>query len=524
VSSFHCSFLTTAHKSKWRMHAICDLHGTPLDFPPMSEAKNLNICFATSECVPFVKTGGLADVSGALPKALAASGCDVRVFLPFYKSINAYNHGLTQVDDLKDIQVSVGAQQVRFSVWLGKFPDGGHEVPIYLIDCPKYFHRDNPYTNDADEDERFILFQIAIIHVLQRLKWSPDIMHCNDWQTSLLPVLMKTTYVWDKLFEGTKSLLTIHNIGYQGRFAKEAVHKAGLSYDHFKPGGAYEMDGAFCFLKAGILHSEFINAVSPTYAQEIQTAEYGAGMEGVLATRKNDVYGILNGIDTDHWSPAVDSLIPFTYSTEDPAGKRENKKALLQEVGLPYDEKHAVIGIVSRFAGQKGFELLQPIIHQIMQLPVQVVALGSGDNRLEKFFRDAAQAYPGKVFAYLGYNNDLAHLITAGADIFLMPSMYEPCGLNQMYSLNYGTVPIVRKTGGLADTVRDYHEFNGNGNGFSFEDPSAKALFETILRAVTLFSQRDIWEAIMRQGMEQDFSWDQSARRYVELYQKALNR
>lgn len=480
----------------------------------------LKVAFAASECYPYVKTGGLGDVIGSLPKAIADEGAEVKIFLPLYGGIKADQHKIGKLEEFKDISVYVNEQSTLFSVCKAMLP--GSEVEVYFIDCPKYFHRDMPYTNDPDEDERFILFQIAVIETLQRLKWSPDIIHCNDWQTSLIPVYLKTNYKWDSLFDKTATLLSIHNIGYQGRFSKSAVAAAGLSYSEFYPGGPYELDGTFCFLKAGILFSDVITTVSPTYAEEIQTKEFGAGMEGVLNTRKNDLYGVLNGIDTKIWNPKTDNYIPYNYTKKKIANKTKCKIDLLAEAGITYDENIPVIGIVSRFAGQKGFELMFPIVDELMSLNFQLLVLGSGEDKTEKFFEQLAKVYPDKVNAYIGYNNALAHWITAGCDMFLMPSHYEPCGLNQMYSLNYGTVPIVRKTGGLADTVKDYHEFDEKGNGFTFKDATSYALYSTIERAITMYADKKVWSEIMQRGMSEDFSWKHSAKEYMVLYKRAM--
>lgn len=479
----------------------------------------MKICFAVTECVPYVKTGGLADVGGALPKALAHNGCEVKVFLPLYGSIGSLDHNLTLVEALKNMTAHVGATPHTFNVWQGRLPDS--EVDVYFIDCPEYFHRPHPYTSDPDEDERFILFQQAIIHVLQHLHWAPDVLHCNDWQTGLLPAFLKLSYHWDRLFDGTATLFAIHNVGYQGRFDAAAIGKAGLSYDNYYPGGPFELDGSFCFLKTGIFFSDVITTVSETYAQEIQTPAYGEGMEGVIASRKDDITGVPNGIDRNIWNPQTDELIQHRYSIKSLENKKKNKHALLAEAHLPFDDRTATIGIVSRLARQKGFELLQPVLHEIMEQPVQFVVLGSGDRDLEDFFRWAAATYKDKFSAYIGYNDKLAHQITAGCDMFLMPSLYEPCGLNQLYSLNYGTVPIVRRTGGLADTVKDYHEYYKKGNGFVFTQYSPDVLHLTIVRALDVFKQKRVWRELMMRGMQQDFSWERSAKQYVGLYKKA---
>lgn len=480
----------------------------------------MKVCFATSECVPYVKTGGLADVSGALPVALAETGCEVKVFLPLYRSIPVLDHGFERAPDLQDVRIPFGDGETSFSVWRGRLP--GSEVEVYLIDYPPYFHRAVPYGNGWDEADRFIFFQHAILHALQRLRWAPDVLHCNDWQTALMPAMLRGPYQWDRLFEQTATVFTLHNIGYQGRFDRSKLRLAWLSEDGFFPGGPFELYGAFCFMKAGLVAADVINTVSPTYAQEIQDAHYGCDLDGVLRSRSRDLYGILNGVDTKAWSPASDPLIPFRYDADTLTVKEKNKQALLSEMRLPHDPEIPVIGIISRFAHQKGFQLLQPILQEVLaRLPVQFVALGSGEKHLEEFFNWARATYPDRVAVYLGYNERLAHLIEAGSDLFLMPSLYEPCGLNQMYSLNYGTVPIVRKTGGLADTVQDYHEAGGQGNGFSFEAATPYALYTAIARAVEVFKDRDAWRAIMRRGMAQDFTWSASARQYVSLYEAA---
>lgn len=479
----------------------------------------MKICFVASECFPYVKTGGLGDVVGALPKALEQEGCEVKVILPLYGGIKITEHNLNQIPEFQNIPVRIGDKIVTFNLWYATLPES--EVEVYFVDCPVYFHREMPYTNDPDEDERFILFQIAVIETLQRIKWAPDVIHCNDWQTSLIPVFLKTNYKWDKLFENTSTLLSIHNIGYQGRFSKNSIYNAGLSYFQYYPGGPYELDSTFCFLKAGILFSEIITTVSPTYAKEIQTKEFGAGMEGVLSTRKDDIYGVLNGIDTSIWNPNLDKFIPHNYTSKKLNNKVKCKKELLTEADITYDENIPAIGIISRFASQKGFELIFPIINEIINLPLQLIVLGSGEDRAENFFQQLAKTFPSKVNTYIGYSNRLAHYITAGCDMFLMPSHYEPCGLNQMYCLNYGTVPVVRKTGGLADTVKDFHEYENNGNGFSFNDYTPYALFSTLQRALNVYNDKKVWKEIMLRGMKEDFSWKNSAGRYIELYAKA---
>ena len=418
----------------------------------------------------------------------------------------------------------LGDETVPFNVWYGHLP--GSDVEVYLIDCPRFFHRPTLYDGEAwDEADRFILFQHAVVKVLQHYHWAPDVMHCNDWATALLPVLLRQYYDWDQLFSDTGTLLSIHNIGYQGRFDDSKIYQAGLAYDLFYPGGPYELDGAFCFLKAGLVFTDLIATVSPTYAREIQQPAFGAGLDGVLRARSADLFGVLNGIDLDEWHPARDPFIPHHYDLDTLDRKQLDKQALLAEADLPYDPQVPVIGFISRLTAQKGVELLEPILQPLVeQNPVQFVFLGSGEPWYEDFLRWAAAAYPHQVAAYVGYNNHLAHLIEAGADMFVMPSRYEPCGLNQMYSLTYGTVPIVRATGGLADTVEDFHEYHGEGNGFSFYDYQGYALHDAIERALGVFQDQAAWRALMRRGMQQDFSWRRSAERYLDLYHWAARK
>ncbi|MBX7045497.1 MAG: glycogen synthase GlgA [Ignavibacteria bacterium] len=478
----------------------------------------MNVAFLTTECFPYVKTGGLADVSGSLPKALQKLGCDMKVFLPLYDTIKTIDNGLYVNEEFKDIPVQVGDNTFTFNFWEGTLPDS--DVTVYFIDCPHYFHRGKPYTDDKDEDERFIFFQIACLETMQRLKWSPAIINCNDWQTGLIPSYIKFNYNWDELFKNTRTILSIHNIGYQGRFAPSTLQKAGLNYDNFYPEGPYELDGAFSFLKAGIWFADLLTTVSPNYAKEIQTEEYGAGLEGVLQMRSKDLYGILNGIDVDIWNPEKDIYIPYNYSADKVDAKYKIKKHLIKEAGFKYDENIPVIGLITRLTGQKGLDLIMPVFHELMQLPIYMMVLGSGEKKYEEFIERAADAYTDKFIEYVGYNNELSHLITAASDMFLMPSLYEPCGLNQMYSLRYGTVPIVRKTGGLADTVHDYHEHNNEGNGFSFEDAQPHVLLETVKRALSVYQDKKEWKKIMLRGMKEDFSWEHSAKEYFELFEK----
>jgi starch synthase len=487
------------------------------------KSKKMKIAFIATECVPYAKTGGLADVAGSLPIELSNLGCDVKVFIPKYTRIDESTYGLKYNWDIGEMPIRINGVIRSAHIHQSKLPDS--KVDVYFVDCPYYFYRHIIYTNDSDEDERFILFSKAVIETLQRLQWAPDVIHCNDWQTGLLPLFLKDNYNWDRLFDNTGTLFTIHNIGYQGLFPKSVLLSAEIRSDLFYPGGPVEHNGAVSFMKAGISFADIINTVSNTYAHEILTPEYGAGMETVLHQRKDDLYGILNGADYDVWNPETDKHIPYHFTANDLTGKYLNKKYLLDHFGMTPDENVPLIGIVSRMVLQKGFDIFSDSLNQLMDLNAQWIILGSGEDRFENLFRWLSNQLPDKVGAYVGYNNELSHLVEAGADLFLMPSRYEPCGLNQIYSLKYGTVPIVRKTGGLADTVKDWDEQNHyglkDGNGFSFYDYSGFALFKSVERAVNTFKHKNIWKKIQTNGMKSDYSWTRSAEKYVELYNLA---
>ncbi len=481
----------------------------------------MNIAIASSECAPFAKTGGLADVVGALPKYLQKLGCDVKVFIPKYNTIDESKHNLHYEYGIGEMPVRVAG--VPWPVHVSSTTIPGSTVSIYFIDCPHFFHRGRIYTDDFDEDGRFILFTKAVIESIQRMQWTPDVIHCNDWQTGLLPLLLKDNYSWDRMFDNTATLYSIHNIGYQGLFGRSVMNTAELRADRF---GAIETYGGVSFMKAGIVSAEIISTVSETYAHEILTPEYGAGMEETLLFRRDDLHGVLNGIDTDVWNPATDPHLPHQYSDTNLEGKYLNKKVLLEKVGMQYDPQRPLIGIVSRLVAQKGFDLIADALPGLVPLDAQWVILGSGEDRYESMFSSLHHTLPHKFWTYVGFNNELAHLIEAAADIFLMPSHYEPCGLNQMYSLRYGTIPVVRKTGGLADTVFDWNEMlaagSDLGNGFSFQDAQGYALQDALERALGLFANdKHAWRWMQLNGMRADLSWDVSAKKYLELYKAA---
>lgn len=477
----------------------------------------MKICFVTSECVPYVKTGGLADVSGSLPGALHQNDAEVKIFLPFYDVIKKDKFNIKKLENLSG-NVTIGGIDHSYNVY---HTTHENNIDAYFIDCPEYFNRGVVYTGDDDENERFILLQHAVLKALQKLKWSPDVFHCNDWQSALIPAMLKLQYSWDALFRNSKSMLSIHNIGYQGIFPEDSVVKAGFEKSLFVLGGPFEFNGMANFLKAGIYYADTISTVSPTYAKEIQTPEFGSGLDGVLRARGGSVYGILNGIDVDDWNPAKDKLISKNYTFNTLDNKYINKKHLLELSGLDANTTAPLFGIVSRLAWQKGFELVLDLIEKRIDEDFNLIVLGAGEKKYEDGFKELMSKHPHKIKIFVEYNNKIAHLITAGSDFFLMPSRYEPCGLNQMYSLIYGTLPLVRKVGGLADTVSDIDK--PNGNGFSFSDFNTESIEKSFDKALRTYNDKNLMKEIIERGMSSDFSWNKSAKEYINLYGKIVS-
>jgi starch synthase len=471
----------------------------------------MRILMVASEAAPFVKTGGLADVLGGLPPALAALGHEVAVVLPKYRAVELYQ-GQRVYDDLP---VWLGRTNYRSSVDLAS----RNGVLYYFINCPALYDRDGIY-NSAGKDYpdnhiRFAVLCRAALEVVRRI-FRPDAIHCHDWQTGLLPVYLRYSAPADPTFIGLKTLFTIHNLGYQGLFLPSILPQIGLDLSVFRP-DLLEFYGDVNLLKGGIIFSDRVSTVSKTYAREIQMPEYGFGLDGVLRERSNVLSGIVNGVDYSEWDPQTDPYLIANYSADQLAGKQECKRALLEELGLPVENMaRPVIGIVSRLAVQKGFDLVAGIAADLMAEDVALTVLGSGEPTYEQFFRDLAAAYPDRVGLGVGYNNPLAHRIEAGADMFLMPSHYEPCGLNQIYSLRYGAVPIVRATGGLDDTIDE-------DTGFKFYAYSGQALLDSLRTALVAFDDRARWQKLMRRGMRKDFSWNASALEYLALYQRLLD-
>jgi len=484
----------------------------------------MRILFVASELAPLAKTGGLGDVCAALPRTLADLGHDVRVVVPLYSRVRESQREFATV--VPEIEITLGDKRVRFSIASAPLP--GTTLPVHFVHCPSLYDRPSIYTNDTDEHLRFAVLQWAAIKLCQHTGFSPQIVHCNDWQTALLPLMLKTVVAWDRLFAGARSVLTIHNVGYQGAFPAAALPDTGLLDVADRLHQEQLRAGVLNCLLTGILHADAITAVSPSYALEIQTEEHGAGMDRFLRARAATVYGILNGIDDAEWSPERDRFIAQRYSLDDLDGKERNKQELMRAVDLPYDPAAPVIGIVSRLVAQKGFDLCFDVLpHLLAATRVRLVVLGRGAAKYEGFFSRLARAWPEQVAFRRGFSDPLAHAIEAGADLFLMPSRYEPCGLNQMYSLRYGTVPVVHRTGGLADTVRLWHGEGSNGNGFVFDHFDVEGLRWALRYALATWGdgrgrQREIWREIQRNGMVEDFSWKSRIGDYVRLYERLL--
>ncbi len=480
----------------------------------------MKVGFISSEVVPFAKTGGLADVSGALPKALFKLDCDVKIFLPKYDCIIASKFKLRKLFKHQSFEIKIGFKYFRCSFFTCKYP--GTNIDVYFIGQEDLFNKGKLYSEDNDEPIRFIFFQKAVIELMQLLKWAPDIIHCNDWQTGLIPFYIKNHYSWDRLFEKTKTLFTIHNIGYQGTFEISDLINNEFPDEFFNPISGAEYFGKVSFLKAGLIFSDMISTVSKTYAKEILTPEYGNGMEGVLQSQKNKLTGIVNGVDYEVWNPEIDPSIPFNYNLKTVSLKVKNKQYLLKELNMNFDKNLPLIGMISRVVSQKGFDILADAVKYLVKLPAKWVILGTGDKKYEDKIIDIAQQYPDHLKANLFYNDELAHIIEAAADIFLMPSKYEPCGLNQIYSLKYGTIPVVRAVGGLEDTVLDWDENirTKKGNGFKFKEYNSFELYFSVKRAIMTFQNKRDWQRLVENAMSKDFSWDKSAKEYLKLYKK----
>lgn len=477
----------------------------------------MKILFAASEVAPFIKTGGLADVAGSLPQALAKEGHEVKVILPLYEGING--DWRSQMTFLKYFNVTLSWRQV----YCGIFQLEREGVTYWFVDNEYYFKRWQLYGH-FDDCERFAFFSRAIVETVGQLDWAPDIIHCNDWQTALVPVyLLEERYRIPQL-GNTKTVFTIHNIEYQGRYSDQVLQDViGLDRSYFNE-GMLAYFGDVNLMKGAILSSTFVTTVSPTYAQELRTPFYGRGLDGVVNQQQEKIEGILNGIDMDLYDPATHPGLAANFSAKSLVkGKAECKLALQQAVGLQESADTPIIACVSRLVGHKGFSLVTDVLHEIMGMDVQMVVLGTGDWQYEEAFRHAQSQYPGRFAAQITYSAPLSDMIYAGADLFLMPSISEPCGLSQMIAMRFGTVPVVRETGGLKDTVVPYNKFTGEGRGFTFTDINAGDMLWVLREAVELYhSNTKAWRALQKEGMTADFSWTNSARQYLDIYQRIL--
>jgi len=485
----------------------------------VAQQQKLRICLVSSELTPLAKTGGLADVSSALATYLHDAGHDVRMLVPRYSRIDNSGLKTEPVEGLTDLSMRFGDRTVHCAIDQAVLP--GSRTPIYLLRCPEFYGRESIYTDDPDEHLRFALLSRAAIEMCQRMGFAPHIFSCHDWQTALIPLYLRSTYAWDRLFENTRSVLTIHNIGYQGMFPAWVLNQLSLTGAEHHLHQDDLKDGVINFLKTGVLYADLITTVSPTYAREILGDDYGMGLNHLLRQRVHSVVGILNGVDYNEWNPKTDPLIPANFSPGDMSGKAVCKAVLQQELGLRGAGDTPLVGVVTRLVGQKGIDLIQAVVPRMQtRRDFSLAVLGNGESRFEHRFNWMQQHFAGRVSFYQGYNNRLAHCIEAGSDMFLMPSRYEPCGLNQMYSLKYGTVPIVRETGGLADSVQQIDADDGTGTGILFRDYNEDGLEWAISRALNLYDDKVLWRKIVANGMAQDFSWERQGARYVELFRE----
>ncbi len=470
----------------------------------------MKILIAASEAVPFSKTGGLADVVGALAQQLKRMGVDVRVIVPKYKGTK----GVERLKQVGHFNVGLG--------WRNRYcglESTEHEgVTYYFVDNQQYFERENCYSY-ADDGERFAFFCRAVLESIQYTGFVPDIIHCNDWQAGLIPAMLKAQYSHIVKMADIKTVYTIHNLKYQGVFPIPGMNEMlGLPAEYLRFDGLEYFGNLNC-MKGGIVYCDALTTVSPTYAKEIQTGEYGEGLDGTVRAHSAKLHGILNGIDTEMWNPAKDEHIPTKYSASTFEKKAGNKMALREALGLDVSEDLPVIGMVTRLVDQKGLHLVRDVFDELMKLPVQLAVLGAGEREYEMLFRWAADSvYRGRVGLHLGMNEALAHQIYAGSDIFLMPSLFEPCGISQMMAMRYGSIPLVRETGGLMDTVKPYNEYADKGYGFSFSYPNSADMLYTIRRALDFYSQKEVWSKLALRCMKKDFSWKEPAKKYIQLY------
>jgi starch synthase len=477
----------------------------------------VKVLFAVSECGPFAKSGGLADVAGSLPKELKSLGTDVRVILPKYGTIaEEYKKEMTKI---KEFTVPVGWRNqycgIEKLIYQG--------LTFYFVDNEYYFKRERLY-GYYDDGERFAYFNRAVLESIKELDFFPDVLHCHDWHTAMIPFLLRTEYYKRNGFGLIKTMFTIHNLQFQGVFPQEVLGDLlGLDYQTFNP-QLLEFFGNVNFMKGALVAADKITTVSPTYKEEIQTASFGEKLDGLLREREEDLIGIINGIDEDFYNPVKDELIYQTYTANDHRNKSINKQQIQKKFGLPEKKDTPLLVMITRLTKQKGLDLVTCVLQELMKEDLQIVILGTGDYEYEEYLKQAAWTYPEKLKVNIGFNEELAHKLYSAADLFLMPSLFEPCGLGQLIAMKYGAIPIVRETGGLNDTVNAWNEFTGKGNGFSFKHFNAHDMLFTIKRAIHFYHDKDSWNSIVTQAMEMDYSWAQSAFRYNQLYAELISR
>lgn len=491
--------------------------------------KKLKILFLSSEVAPFAKSGGLADVSISLPKGLRELGHEVRIIMPKYKDINDRKYVLRDVIRLKDIPIIIGDATKKINVKSSFTPDPV-KIQTYFIDCRAYFGREGLYgapnsnKDFQDNDERYILYAKGVLETLKLLYWQPDIIHCNDWQTGLVPLFVKTLYKDDEFFKKTSTVFTIHTVGDHGNFPPESFNKTNVDNGFFKP-GITEHYGKFSFLKTGIYYSDYVTAVSSQLSGRVQDPEeYGLGLENIFKEQSNVLSGIINGVDYTVWNPETDEYISENYSAGDLSGKLENKKELVKKFKLPFDKDIPIIGILEKPADQHSLDLFEKILNTLLTMKMQFVVLGTGERKYQTLLNKINKKFPERFGVKLSFDTCLAHLMEAGSDMFLMPSRYESYGLNQLYSLKYGAVPVVQKNRGLAEAIEDFNPKTGKGNGFFFEHYGVQELFNTFNRAAIIFQDKKMWKKLMKNGMKQDFSWKSTARKYSKIYEKILKK
>lgn len=484
----------------------------------------MRILYASSEVYPFAKTGGLADVAGALPPALERLGHEVKIIMPKYKAISENQWGLKR---LREFTVSLGGKKHSVVLWMTDLPKSS--VELFLLSCDPLSDRIGFYQDNGkdypDNLEAFSLFCRALLEVPKLLNWPPDILHLNDWQTALTLAYLRSHFKKDSFYKTSGTVFTIHNLAFQGIVPGSLFPKLDLPGDYFTP-ETLEYYGNVNFLKAGLIFSDVVTTVSPTYSREILTPEFGCGMEGLLQNRQKELFGILNGADYQKWNPANDRSLPRGYSLKALEGKEVSKRSLQRKCKFP-EKDIPLIGMVSRLTPQKGTDLVIDLIEELISLDLQMVILGVGDPELEERFKEARGRYGEKISVHLTFDEKFAHRVIAGSDIFLMPSRYEPCGLSQIYALRYGAIPLVRKTGGLADTIIDATPRNilsRIANGFMFETGTPHSLLTAIRLAICLYQDRPVWNSLIRAAMSADFSWDRSAKEYIQIYQVALDK